>query len=106
MTATSADLEISLFRRDAGSLSDGAGVSYGIELRYGDPESEADKRLDGVAPVIFDPVKLRAARPGSRRLRAIPGGPTPRRACRTGFLRPGDGGGPGSEPPAAHPTGH
>jgi hypothetical protein len=56
---TSADLEISLFRSDAGNFSDGDGVSYGIGLRYSDPESEADKRLDGVAPVHFDPAELR-----------------------------------------------
>ena len=54
-----ADLEISLFRRDAGGFSDGDGVSYGIGLRYSDPESEADKRQDGVAPVHFDPAELR-----------------------------------------------
>ena len=59
MTATSADLEISLYRRDAGGFSDGDGVSYGIGLRYGDPESEAEKRQDGVAPVHFDPAELR-----------------------------------------------
>ena len=56
---TSADLEISLFRRDAGSFSDGDGVGYGVGLRFSDPESEADKRQDGVAPVHFDPAELR-----------------------------------------------
>ena len=46
------DLEISLFRRDA--------ESYGVELRFTDPTSEADKRQGGVAPVRFDPAELRA----------------------------------------------
>jgi hypothetical protein len=56
---TQADLEISLYRRDAGSFSDGDGVSYGAGLRYNDPENEAEKRQDGVVPMHFDPVELR-----------------------------------------------
>ncbi len=44
---------------NAGSFSDGDGAGYGVGLRYSDPESEADKRQDGVAPVHFDPAELR-----------------------------------------------
>ena len=56
---TAADLEISLFRLDAGTEGDGDGVSYGIELRYSDPASEADKRQGGTTPVHFDLAELR-----------------------------------------------
>ena len=59
-----ADLEISLYRRDAlglsNSVSDGDSTSYGVELRFSDPQSEADQRKAGVNPVRFDPAELRA----------------------------------------------
>ena len=51
-----ANLEIFLYRRDTGSDS----TSYGIELRFADPQSEADKRQGGLKPVRFDPEELRA----------------------------------------------
>lgn len=47
-----ADLEISLFRRDA--------ESYGVELRFTGPASEADTRQGGAAAVRFDATELRA----------------------------------------------
>ena len=57
---TSADLEISLFRRDTVNVGDGEGASYGIELRFTDPTSEGDKRQGGDAAIRFDPAELRA----------------------------------------------
>ncbi len=50
-----ADLEISLYHRDTG----GCDVCYGVDLRFADPTSEADKRLSSAAAVRFDPVALR-----------------------------------------------
>jgi hypothetical protein len=52
---TQVDLEISLYRRDAS----GDSACYGIELRYNDLQSEADRRLGGLDPVHFDPAELR-----------------------------------------------
>ncbi|MCB0059513.1 MAG: CHAT domain-containing protein [Caldilinea sp.] len=45
------DLELTLHRRDAGV--------YGIDLRFSDPASEADKRLSSSASVRFDDDALR-----------------------------------------------
>ncbi len=50
-----ADLEISLYRRDAG----GDNGSYGVELRFGDSQNEAEQRQGGLNPVHFDPIELR-----------------------------------------------
>ena len=50
-----ADLEVSLYRRDASSDR----ACYGVELRFSDPQSEADKRQGGLDPVHFDPDELR-----------------------------------------------
>jgi hypothetical protein len=52
MATAYAELELSLHRRDGG---------YGLELRYNQPESDADVRLlrDDTAPVRFDAVRLR-----------------------------------------------
>ena len=41
-----ADLELTLHRRDTGV--------YGIDLRFADPASEADKRLSSNAAIRFD----------------------------------------------------
>ena len=46
-----ADLELTLHRRDTGV--------YGIDLRFADPASEADKRLSSSAAVRFDDDALR-----------------------------------------------
>lgn len=56
MATGAVELEISLFR------SGGAGetASYGIELRFSDPASQADHRQPGAAPVRFDLAELRA----------------------------------------------
>ena len=98
MTATSADLEISLYRRDAGSFSDGDGVSYGIGLRYSDPESEADKRQDGVAPVHFDPAELRQRALDPAGYGQYLAGQLLAEPADTSLLRSGGGCGGGSEP--------
>ena len=45
------DLEISLFRQDAGA--------YAVDMRLADPGSEADRRLNGAAPIRFDYEALR-----------------------------------------------
>ena len=56
-----ADLEISLYRRDALGLSNSVSdsASYGVELRFSRPDSETDQRKAGVNPVRFDPAELR-----------------------------------------------
>ena len=79
-----ADLEISLFRRDAG----GDNGSYGVELRFGDPQNEAEKRQGGLTRCTLTRSSC-AKGCSTRRLRPISGRATPGRAGRALFLRPG-----------------
>lgn len=64
---TTADLEISIFRRDAASIgsvddsaTDNDGTGYGVELRFTGPDGEGEKRQGGNAAVRFNAAALRA----------------------------------------------
>ena len=104
-----ADLEISLFRRDAVSLSaslsdSGDSASYGIELRFTDPTSEGDNRQGGTAAVRFDAVPLREHSQDPAAYGQIPGGATAGRAGRARLLRPGRDRRAGEGSPPARPA--
>ena len=63
-----ADLGISFYRSDAVSLTDSDRASCGVELRFSDSQSGADKRQGGANPVQFDAAAPAGLFPTARHL--------------------------------------